>query len=63
MDQSTTLPLNFKLKGDGLCSCFSVGMVTLAALHGMVSTLPAQHSCDHGAGQAGVVQGEMEEKH
>lgn len=36
-----------------------VAMVTLAGLQRTVRKLPAQHSCDYWAEQAGVMQGEM----
>lgn len=40
-----------------------VTMVTLAGLQRTVGKLSAQHSRDHRTQQAGVMQGEMEEKH
>lgn len=42
--------------------CFMVTTVTLAGLQTTVSKLPAQHSCDHWAEKAGVMQGEMKKK-
>lgn len=42
--------------------CFMVATVTLAGLQTTISKLPAQHSCDHWAEKAGVMQGEMKKK-
>lgn len=54
-DCNSTFPLK-RVRG---MSCFMVAMVTLAGLQRTVSKLPAQHSCDHWAEQAGVIQGGM----